>query len=62
MHIIFFGHVCLQVRMWQRDSRDRTILQPTPAAAVDVSRCFRFLFFLKKSDLEYAFIINFFES
>lgn len=26
----------LQVRMWQRDSRDRTILQPTPAAAVDL--------------------------
>lgn len=27
----------LQVRMWQRDSRDRTVLQPTPAAAIDVS-------------------------
>ena len=23
--------------MWQRDSRDRTALQPTPAAAIDVS-------------------------
>lgn len=27
----------LQIRMWQRDSRDRTVLQPTPAAAIDVS-------------------------
>lgn len=26
----------VQIRMWQRDSRDRTILQPTPAAAVDM--------------------------
>lgn len=26
----------MQVRMWQRDSRDRTILQPTPAAAIDM--------------------------
>ncbi|XP_024021102.1 flowering time control protein FY isoform X2 [Morus notabilis] len=26
----------MQIRMWQRDSRDRTILQPTPAAAVDM--------------------------
>lgn len=26
-----------QIRMWQRDSRDRTALQPTPAAAIDVS-------------------------
>ncbi|KAK6933961.1 WD40 repeat [Dillenia turbinata] len=24
------------VRMWQRDSRDRTVLQPTPAAAIDM--------------------------
>jgi hypothetical protein len=24
--------------MWQRDSRDRTTLQPTPAAAIDVSQ------------------------
>ncbi|KAJ6428148.1 hypothetical protein OIU84_023544 [Salix udensis] len=26
----------IQTRMWQRDSRDRTILQHTPAAAIDV--------------------------
>lgn len=26
----------VQVRMWQRDSRDRTALQPTPGAAVDL--------------------------
>lgn len=26
----------MQIRMWQRNSRDRMILQPTPAAAVDV--------------------------
>lgn len=26
----------MQVRMWQRDVRDSTILQPTPAAAVDM--------------------------
>ncbi|XP_010557860.1 PREDICTED: flowering time control protein FY-like [Tarenaya hassleriana] len=26
----------IQARTWQRDSRDRTALQPTPAAAVDV--------------------------
>ncbi|XP_027163798.1 flowering time control protein FY [Coffea eugenioides] len=26
----------MQIRMWQRDSRDRTVLQPTPAAAVDM--------------------------
>uniref|UniRef100_A0A1D1Y5S3 Flowering time control protein FY n=1 Tax=Anthurium amnicola TaxID=1678845 RepID=A0A1D1Y5S3_9ARAE len=26
----------LQVRMWQRDARDRTVLQPTPAAAIDM--------------------------
>ncbi|KAB5572997.1 hypothetical protein DKX38_000191 [Salix brachista] len=26
-----------ETRMWQRDSRDRTILQHTPAAAIDVS-------------------------
>ncbi|KMZ61211.1 putative WD-repeat protein [Zostera marina] len=26
----------MQVRMWQRDARDRTILQSTPAAAVDM--------------------------
>ncbi|KAL9691007.1 hypothetical protein QQ045_011424 [Rhodiola kirilowii] len=26
----------MQVRMWQRDSRDRTVLQPTPAAAIDM--------------------------
>ncbi|CAH9122992.1 unnamed protein product [Cuscuta epithymum] len=26
----------MQVRMWQRDSRDRTVLQATPAAAVDM--------------------------
>ncbi|XP_043701520.1 flowering time control protein FY isoform X1 [Telopea speciosissima] len=25
-----------QTRMWQRDSRDRTALQPTPAAAIDM--------------------------
>jgi polyadenylation factor subunit 2 len=31
----------IQARTWQRDSRDRTTLQPTPAAAVDV----RFLCF-----------------
>lgn len=45
---------CLQVRMWQRDSRDRTVLQPTPAAAIDVSEpsfwfstyliCFKFVY------------------
>ncbi|XP_002513065.2 flowering time control protein FY [Ricinus communis] len=26
----------MQIRMWQRDSRDRTVLQPTPAAAIDM--------------------------
>ncbi|KAI3919091.1 hypothetical protein MKW98_016644 [Papaver atlanticum] len=26
----------IQIRAWQRDSRDRTVLQPTPAAALDV--------------------------
>ncbi|KAI4333004.1 hypothetical protein L6164_017861 [Bauhinia variegata] len=26
----------IQIRMWQRDSRDRTVLQPTPAAAIDM--------------------------
>ncbi|CAA7405947.1 unnamed protein product [Spirodela intermedia] len=26
----------LQVRMWQKDARDRTVLQPTPAASVDM--------------------------
>ncbi|KAM7509086.1 hypothetical protein LguiA_019539 [Lonicera macranthoides] len=26
----------MQIRMWQRDSRDRTVLQPTPAAAMDM--------------------------
>ncbi|XP_060208282.1 flowering time control protein FY [Lycium barbarum] len=26
----------MQIRMWQRDSRDRTVLQPSPAAAVDI--------------------------
>ncbi|KAF5469828.1 hypothetical protein F2P56_010387 [Juglans regia] len=26
----------MQIRMWQRDSRDRTTLQPTPAAAIDM--------------------------
>jgi polyadenylation factor subunit 2 len=26
----------IQARTWQRDSRDRTTLQPTPAAAVDM--------------------------
>ncbi|KAL5720002.1 hypothetical protein ACHQM5_012718 [Ranunculus cassubicifolius] len=26
----------MQVRMWQRDSRDRTVLQPIPAAAIDL--------------------------
>lgn len=26
----------LQIRMFQRDSRDRTVLQPTPAAAIDM--------------------------
>ncbi|KAL5570464.1 hypothetical protein UlMin_027039 [Ulmus minor] len=26
----------MQIQMWQRDSRDRTILQPTPAAAIDM--------------------------
>lgn len=25
-----------QTRLWQRDSRDRTVLQPTPAAAIDM--------------------------
>ncbi|XP_016652766.1 PREDICTED: flowering time control protein FY-like [Prunus mume] len=25
----------MQIRMWQRDARDRTVLQPTPAAAID---------------------------
>ncbi|CAA6669002.1 unnamed protein product [Spirodela intermedia] len=29
----------LQVRMWQKDARDRTVLQPTPAASVDVRIC-----------------------
>jgi hypothetical protein len=23
--------------MWQRDARDRTVIQPTPAAVLDVS-------------------------
>lgn len=35
----------LQIRMWQRDSRDRTVLQPTPAAAIDVSEYF-YLYFI----------------
>ncbi|KAL6981037.1 hypothetical protein U1Q18_022668 [Sarracenia purpurea var. burkii] len=26
----------MQIRMWQRDSRDRIVLQPTPAAAIDM--------------------------
>ncbi|OVA07847.1 WD40 repeat [Macleaya cordata] len=26
----------MQIRMWQRASRDRTVLQPTPAAAIDM--------------------------
>lgn len=39
-----------QARTWQRDSRDRTSLQPTPAAAVDVG----FLCFF----LDYAFKIH----
>ncbi|XP_010276573.1 PREDICTED: flowering time control protein FY [Nelumbo nucifera] len=26
----------VQTRMWQQDSRDRTVLQPTPAAAIDM--------------------------
>ncbi|KAK0574803.1 hypothetical protein LWI29_029373 [Acer saccharum] len=26
----------MQIRTWQRDSRDRTVLQPTPAAAIDM--------------------------
>ncbi|KAI4323537.1 hypothetical protein L6164_023134 [Bauhinia variegata] len=26
----------IQIRMWQRDSRDRTVLQSTPAAAIDM--------------------------
>ncbi|PKA58619.1 Flowering time control protein FY [Apostasia shenzhenica] len=26
----------IQVRTWQRDARDQTVLQPTPAAAIDV--------------------------
>nr|XP_043610020.1 flowering time control protein FY isoform X2 [Erigeron canadensis] len=26
----------MQSRLWQRDSRDRTVLQPTPAAAIDM--------------------------
>ncbi|CAM6116049.1 unnamed protein product [Calypogeia fissa] len=30
----------LQVRMWQRDVRDRHILQPTPSAAVDLATKF----------------------
>ncbi|KAF6145396.1 hypothetical protein GIB67_034166 [Kingdonia uniflora] len=25
-----------KIRMWQRDSRDRTVVQPTPAAAIDM--------------------------
>nr|GEX93503.1 flowering time control protein FY [Tanacetum cinerariifolium] len=25
-----------QTRLWQRDTRDRTVLQPTPAAAIDM--------------------------
>lgn len=32
----------MQTRLWQRDSRDRTVLQPTPAAAIDVSHHFFF--------------------
>lgn len=36
----------LQIRMWQRDSRDRTVLQATPAAAIDVSEHFFSVFFL----------------
>lgn len=35
---------CVQARTWQRDSRDMTSLQPTPAAAVDVG--FLFVFFI----------------
>lgn len=31
--------------MWQRDARDRTILQPTPAAVVDVRYTLIFLFY-----------------
>ncbi len=30
--------------MWQRDARDRTVLQPTPAAAIDVSDPLLYLF------------------
>lgn len=33
----------MQVRMWQRDSRDRTVLQPSPAAAVDILPAFAYL-------------------
>lgn len=32
MPVLFFW----QIRMFQRDSRDRTVLQPNPAAAIDV--------------------------
>lgn len=34
---VYLVSLFLQVRMWQRDSRDRTVLQATPAAAIDVS-------------------------
>ena len=37
----------IQARTWQRDSRDMTSLQPTPAAAVDVR--FVFICFLDYS-------------
>lgn len=45
--------------MSQRDSRDRTVLQPTPAAAIDVSELrFDFiLFHLFKFVFEYLYIV-----
>lgn len=35
LFLLIYHH--LQVRMWQRDVGDRTALQPTPAAVLDVS-------------------------
>ncbi|GJV78588.1 flowering time control protein FY-like protein isoform X1 [Tanacetum coccineum] len=31
-----FSHMLCCTRLWQRDTRDRTVLQPTPAAAIDM--------------------------
>lgn len=41
--------------MCQRDLRDRTVLQPTTAAAIDVSNCllFCFILFLHAENLGY---------